>query len=763
MKKKVIGFAIILQVVILVFLAIKLIAFEDVVYDVPYADFVRTTIPDDRDGWYIDTTFPCEESGRFVYTNDFVFDSGVYRITVQYETDSSKSYSTVSASTNAYFGLFADQIPLVKTLNEVSYQVYLFDDTSDFTVAFYYGTDGYLIAKDIQIVKTNKLLRMQVFIWFLLSICIDIVLYGIYRYGSFANLINEKKTFVFILLGTIFVSYPIFTGYMRYGIDVGFHLTRIEGLKNELINGQFPVKMQTIWCYGYGYPVSLYYGDLFLGIPVFLRLVGFSVQFSYNAFLFIINFATIAITYWCCEKMCKNRYASFVCAMLYAMMPYRLSDIYTRSALGETIALAFIPLIAYGIWAVFTYEVTNAKYKRLWLPLIIGFTGIIQSHILTCLLVAYVIIFVCIVRIKKVFQKDRFIVLSKTVIYTSLLNAWFLFPFMFSMGHLDISQPYKGKILIQDDGARLHELFAFWGDGHLTVNSIGLCLGMGLFLYLYLYCKWSKTVHKQGLFFCMLSLLALFAATVYFPWNKLSSLLGDFSRLANNIQFPTRLLGIAAILAAFCLCFALKELELHNYKQEMKYLAFIFLVLGVISAEYNIYTGNKLDDVRTVYDYAKLGRTDYCVGEYVYYETDNYTNEDYMQTKLRINELIPGLVTASENVAFANYQKKGTATYLTCVNTSKELGYVELPLLYYEQYVASSDTQATLQTQYGNNHQLRVVIPPDYAGNIVVDYKRPVWWRICDVISAMSWIGVLFVVVQDKKNDKESEKKVSSV
>lgn len=751
MKKKIFSLVIILQVVILSILLFKLLSFEDIVYDVPYADYVRTTIPDDRGGWYIDTTFPCEEDGRFVYTNDFVMDPGIYQIKVQYESDSSKSYSTVSATTNAHFGLFADQVPLPNILNEVSYQVYLFDNSSDFSVEFFYGRDGYLIAKDIQIVKTDKLLQITLFLWILFSICVDIVLYGIYKYGSFIDLINEKRTFVFLLLGAIFVSYPVFTGSMRYGIDIGFHLTRIEGLKTELLNGQLPVKMQTIWCYGYGYPVSLYYGDLFLSIPSLLRIIGFSVQFSYNTFLFLINFATLAIAYWCCNQMCRNRIISFVCAMLYALMPYRLSDIYTRSALGETIALTFLPLIAYGIWAVFTYEVTNKKFKQLWLPLIIGFTGIIQSHILTCLLVAYVIIFVCIIQIKKVFQKERFIVLSKTVIYTSLLNAWFVFPFMFSMEHLDISQPYKGKLLIQDDGARFHELFAFWGEGHLTVNSIGLCLGIGLFLYIYLYCKWSKTIHKQGLFFFMLSLLVLFTSTVHFPWNKISLLLGDFSRLVNNIQFPTRLLGIAAVLSMFCLCFALHELQLRNYKQEMKYLAFILLVLAMISAEYIMYTGNKLDDVRKVYDFAKLGRTDYCVGEYVYFEEDNYTDADYMQTRLNVNALIPGLVTASENVAFANYQKDGTATYLTCINTSELQGYIELPLLFYEQYEATTNADIRLQTQYGNNHQLRVIIPPDFFGDIVVDYKRPIWWRICDIISALAWIGVLAVLIKNRK------------
>lgn len=117
-------------------------------------------------GWYIDTTFPCLEDGLFVYTDDLAMEPGVYRITTRYETNSSKSYSTVKANTNAYIGLLADQTPLPNQLNEVSYHVYLLDETSDFYVRFHFGKEGYLIAKDIQIVKTNKLLRSKYFYGF---------------------------------------------------------------------------------------------------------------------------------------------------------------------------------------------------------------------------------------------------------------------------------------------------------------------------------------------------------------------------------------------------------------------------------------------------------------------------------------------------------------------------------------------------------------------------------------------------------------------
>ena len=542
-KKKIFTTIIVLQAVVLLVLLFKFLSFEETSWDISYADYVGTTIPDDRDGWYIDTTFPCLEDGLFVYTDGLAMEPGVYRITARYETNSSKSFSTVKANTNAYFGLLADQTPLPNKLNEVSYHVYLLDETSDFSVRFHFGKEGYLIAKDIQIVKTNKLLRIQIFSWILFSACIDALLYGIYKCGTFANLLYKKKTLIFIALGAAFVSIPVFTGFMRFGIDAGFHLTRIEGLKVELMRGQLPVKMQTIWCDGYGYPVSVYYGDLFLVIPAFLRMIGFSVQMSYNVFLFLINFATIAIAYWSCKQVCHNRIISYVCAMLYALMPYRLSNMYQRSALGETTAMTFLPLIAFGIWAALTYEVKSGKYSKLWIPLVLGFTGIIQSHMLTCVLVAYVIIFVCILQIKKVFQKERFFVLAKTVIYTSLLNAWFIFPCIFSMEHLDISQPYKGKALIQESGARLEELFTFWTDGNTTVKGIGFCLGLALFIYIYIYilCKGNRKVSKQGLFFWALSILTLFASTVYFPWNKLSVLLGEYSGLVNKMQFPTRI------------------------------------------------------------------------------------------------------------------------------------------------------------------------------------------------------------------------------
>lgn len=184
--------------------------------------------------------------------------------------------------------------------------------------------------------------------------------------------------------------------------DLAFHILRIEGLKEGLRSRQFPVKMQPNWLDGYGYPVSVYYGDLFLYIPAVLRLIGFPLQFSYGVFILLINLATSAIAYWCCYKVSGDRVVALVSMFFYSLNPYRLTDIYERNAIGET----------HGMYYVFNADI-ESSFKRSWVPLVIGFTGIIESHILTCVMCSFFIIFYCIIYWKRIIEKKRLLSLQK--------------------------------------------------------------------------------------------------------------------------------------------------------------------------------------------------------------------------------------------------------------------------------------------------------------------------------------------------------------
>ena len=83
---------------------------------------------------------------------------------------------------------------------------------------------------------------------------------------------EEIGVFAVVAAIGLFASLPFLLDYITWGLDLNFHLTRIEGIKDALLAGQFPVRLQEPWYEGAGYPVSVMYGDLFLYFPAVLRL-----------------------------------------------------------------------------------------------------------------------------------------------------------------------------------------------------------------------------------------------------------------------------------------------------------------------------------------------------------------------------------------------------------------------------------------------------------------------------------------------------------
>ena len=147
------GFALLLAVelAILCLLAWNLVRADRSVQTIPYRDIVGTTIPDDRNGWYVDDTFPLADDGLFDMTAEQHMDPGVYEITVNYESDTYDNYTTVGATTKTCNALLADNVKLPGKLTHVTYSVWLLDSTEDFQVKNYYAGSGYLIIRDITI------------------------------------------------------------------------------------------------------------------------------------------------------------------------------------------------------------------------------------------------------------------------------------------------------------------------------------------------------------------------------------------------------------------------------------------------------------------------------------------------------------------------------------------------------------------------------------------------------------------------------------
>lgn len=710
--------------------------------DIPYTDLVGTTIPDNRDGWYVDETFPLEASGMFDYTEDIALPRGTYDITVRYETDTDKNYCTTTATTKYFRSLRTDKTPLQCRTNEITYTIYILEDVEDFRIETYFGREGYMIIKGFSIQETRALARIEIFLLLLLSLFVDAV-YIVKQRRLLDRIPRETLCAAVGIAGiALLASLPALVGFYVRRYDTPFHMLRIEGIKEGLLQGQFPVKIQPNWVYGYGYPVSVYYGDLFLYIPALLRIIGFPVHTSYNFLLVLTNIMTAAIAYISLHKVVKERYIALAGAMLYTLAPYRLMTMYNRSGLGEVLAVTFLPLIVYGIYAAFTGDTKEKGFKYTWVPMVIGFSGVIQSHTLTCILCALFILPLCVVKIKRTFQKERFLVLAKTVIYTTLLNLWFILPFITSMESLAVVAPRRKELRIQYLGTKIPQLFNLlykgYGDGSVegigTVTlGVGMTLGMALFLFPALSARMRKRGGEEKAFrqmkvFFWMSVVSLLLTTIYFPWDYLAELFGKYNMWIVNIQFPWRFLEISCVLLVFLFAIGMKVLKESEWNRWLPSVLVLFIGLGIVSGMSEIDGHVYSYSPNFAYDIDALGLTGDNVTEYLIEGTDS-------------NVLKPGEVVLSENVSLWDYEKQGVTVSFTCENQSGEEGYVELPLLWYSNYRAKDMAGESLTLTAGNNNVIRVSVPAGYFGDVTVKYQHLVSWRIAEIISLVSLLG----------------------
>ena len=738
--------------------------------EIPYQDFIGTTIPDDRNGWYVDNTFPLESSKIFDFTANIQLDKGTYEITLYYETDANVHYVTTAATTKSFNALKTDKVILSPKVQETTFTIYLAENVENFRVETYYGGSGYLIVKGCSIRETGGAFRIRLAELLFFFVLLDGILLA-RKLQWFKKLSNKSLLTGTVLTATVLLaSYPLFTGYLMMSHDIGFHLLRIEGVKEGLLAGQFPVKIQPNWMYGFGYPTSVYYGDLFLYIPALLRLIGFSAQFSYNTLLLLCNIATVYIAYWSFSRLAKDSDIGVFGAYIFTLAPYRLTNLYVRNALGETLALTFLPLIAYGFCEAIRSEDDQTHKKRLWIPMLIGFSGIIQSHLLTCIMCAIFIIICCIFCCKRVFRKKTFIELAKTVVYTAILNAWFLIPCMTSMENIDVMLPYRRNIRIQLYGTHIAQLFQLFypgrGDSYFADRGIwgefaqGVGLAMAICLFLFVTCiifyrnkqispEKRKNI-KVGSYFFGLSILALFMTTVYFPWDFLSETVKPLSKVIANIQFATRFLVIAnvCITATACMAFSAFKDEQGNGKEKYV-LPLIIILLTTISATHMMDDRINNSSADYTYDITRMGRTDHNVKEYLPEGTD-------------ITALMPGKIETGDGIFLSSYDKKAITVRMHVMNSSDIDSFVELPLLYYSWYHAEDEVGTVLELVPGENNVVRVIVPSGYEGAVTVAFREPILWRIAEILSVCVLIVMIGDAIRKRKYVRAKERETSA-
>lgn len=583
----------------------------------------------------------------------------------------------------------------------------------------------------------------------LLFACLAIACITLYsRSHAGSNIIGTAIVLAAIGVLSSFPSF--FNGVGTSQNDLTFHLTRIQGIAEGLMSGQFPVRINPTFYNGYGYADTEYYGNLLLYIPAFLYLAGFKLSVSYNIFVFLVNIATAWCAYYAFKKISLSQLIALFGSLIYTVSPYRITCLYYRGAVGEYTAQIFLPIIIYGLWLIYTSETNSPNYKKSFIPLVIGLSGIVQTHILTCEMVAIFILILCIVMIKRTVQIKRLLQLVISVFVTLLLNLWFILPFADCLLHqyVKFNAPTE-TTFIQKTGLYFSQLFTMFpeysvassgaGNGTTYKNEMPLILGVvyliGVVLLIYFYGSMSnhKKERREALMTAILGILAAFMTTIYFPWDRIISRLGSHSNLISTLQFTWRFLGISTALLTVTLVITLTVLmkEGRSYKTVCAVLAAIALITPLYMTCQVIQ--NQSDTVLN--DISEIGYNTACTvgqGEYSLVG-DSWDVVNSIFEPQTFN-----------GVQISDYKKNGTTIDFT-VDYSGEDGYIYLPLLAYNGYSAKGDT-AEISNKIvgvGDNMVLKISIPDGYTGRIHVYFRGFRIWRAAEVVSLLTLICLI--------------------
>ncbi len=703
------------------------------------------------------------QSGVLVSFDGISLPRGVYRITLSYHTDTNmENLCQISDASAAYKTLLANYDFLYAGLHETDFNVWLLTAQDSLSVEVTYGGSGSLVVTGLKISETNVLSRMMIFCVLIGSLLVN-ALYIFAQYDRQYQVAVKTKNIIFCLgLIMLAASFPLMTDRMIYMGDLLYHLLRIEGIKDGLLSGQFPVRIEPEWQQGYGYASSVFYGETLLYLAAFFRLIGFPVITSYRMFWFVVTAATVLVSFYCFSRIFEETYIGLLCSLVYTLSLYRITKTYVTGALGETLGILFLPFLAWGFYRVFTGDTADRRYRRAWVPLTIGFAGLLQSHLLTGEKAGLFTILLCVVLWKKVFCRRTFEVLAKTVIYSCLISAWFLVPFADYMLTGDFVIQHVSARTIQDRGLYPAQLLlTFFKVGkNVFYEDTGLYeaqpLGLGIAFTL-VFCIWIGLLffHKTdqmdprmkglGKISAAFGFLAMLMCLNIFPWDRIQNLSPVLATLISSIEFPDRFLSMATLFMTILT--GVVTVWVRENLQGKIVTAYAAIIAGLAVASALYLTDNMLltTDNFQVYDAEALGTGYISGGEYLPYGTDT----DQLMYRDPVTE---------ESVVVTGYKKDGLNIQVSCYNDNSQEGAMNLPLLYYKGYQAMDmGTGESISLMADDSNILCVAVPAAYSGTILVRFVSPWYWRAAEVLSVLTFLMLAAGVTWSRKRERNGD------
>lgn len=543
---------------------------------------------------------------------------------------------------------------------------------------------------------------------------------------------RENQIFFSVTLVTIFIAIcPMLSKYCLIGHDTEYHLLRIEALKQQIEMGKPFLKVNPTFFGGAGYASSLFYPDLLLYIPAILRILGFSIKSSYHIFMILCVVLCYGISYACAKRMTRNRYIGMLFAIIITLSSYHLDDIVVRAAVGEYTAFIFIPLVVYGV-----YNLCFEDMSKPWI-LGLGMGLVLLCHTLSFAMCIIMIVLMMAFNFDVFIKKPRLLLkLVSTAFFTILATIWYWAPIMeqFISTKFYVSQPW---IEPAQEAVKVTSIFSF------AFPTLGVGLMLLLIPRVLIFRNEDDTILKYADQCIAAGIIFALMASEIMPWDR-------FGKYFSMVQFPWRIYVISSVLLSIgaavvvyrltgAICIGASDTP-KEYDDEHrvinsdslinKYGVVLALVLAVMT-------------VATIYTYSNQTR------EYYDFSNDYYSYKPYTASVIA-GEWLPLSVTDKDSIV--EMAEHAIASDGSEINFERENGvltfktdgryeYVDVPLIYYKGYSATSgDVRLSLDGN-GSNGFVRVYTY-GITDEITVYYEGTIFQKLMLVLGCMVILGI---------------------
>ncbi|WP_239256919.1 6-pyruvoyl-tetrahydropterin synthase-related protein [Listeria ilorinensis] len=335
---------------------------------------------------------------------------------------------------------------------------------------------------------------------------------------------------------SLLIIWPFWCTGEIYGDDRYFHLARSE-YWYQLLRHFKPYSYGDFYTFRrVGYPLDAFY-PMFTFYPMaVIRLVVVSPINAYYLFLLLLNIVTGCICYYIGQRMWGNRWGSVIFTLIYMLGYYRIMCIFQRAAVGEILAMAFMPLCVFGF-----YKIIDKK-KPSFIVLGVAMTLVAYSHVISIMLAVLLLLLLFLFYVKDFFTSWK---ISRRLLYSILLfcvlTLVYLGPALEQMSGRMLHPAYQP--ILEDTKIALDELMAasFNNDASAEyLYSLGIVLLLVLLVGVFFFFKLSR--FGKALM-CASVILLLFMTCMNF------TILQD--SFFAQIQFVWRMLGIISVSLAF--------------------------------------------------------------------------------------------------------------------------------------------------------------------------------------------------------------------